>query len=81
MLPADGSVGVSKGGYKMLRSRLSTCCPTKRSKWRCSQHTSENQTPNPLCPRRVTWIQTDREGVYVKSGRSGALKPGKVNLA
>ncbi len=36
--------------------------------------------PFPLCPRRVTWIQTEREGVYVKSGRSGALKPGKLSF-
>ncbi len=36
----------------------------------------------PLRPRhRVTWIKTKREGVYVKSGRSGAPKPGKFSLA
>ncbi len=34
----------------------------------------------PLRPHRVTWIKTKREGVYVKSGRSGALKPGKLGL-
>ncbi len=27
----------------------------------------------PLRARRITWIKTKREGVYVKSGRSGAL--------
>ncbi len=26
-----------------LGSRLSTCLPTKKSKWRCSQHTSADQ--------------------------------------
>ncbi len=35
----------------------------------------------PLASRRVTWIKTKREGVYVKSGRSDALKPGKLNFA
>ncbi len=32
-------------GMPGLGSRLSTCCPTKRSKWRSSQHTSADQTP------------------------------------
>ncbi len=32
----------------------------------------------PLCPRRVTWIKTKREGV--KSERSGAPKPDKLGM-
>ncbi len=35
----------------------------------------------PLCPRRATWIQAKREGVYAKSGRSGAFEPGKLGLS
>ncbi len=49
-------------------------------KWRCnSQHTSDDQTPTPCV--RVTLIKTKRKGLCVKSGRSSALKPGKLNLA
>ncbi len=32
-------------------------------------------------PRRVTWIKTKREGVYVKSERFGSLKLGMLSLA
>ncbi len=64
-------------------TRTEHLIPSKWSnKWRCSQHTSAKLTNSyPLRPRRVTWIQTIREGVYVKSGRSGALTPGKLILA
>ncbi len=34
----------------------------------------------PLHPSHVTWIQTERNGVYVKSGHPGALKPDKLGL-
>ncbi len=57
--------GCQRVGMPGLGSRLSTCCPTKRSKWRCSQHTSADQTPILLRPHRVTGIQTKMEGVRV----------------
>ncbi len=34
-----------------------------------------------LRPRRVAWIKTKMEGVYVKSGRSDAHKPDKFDLS
>ncbi len=42
---AEAIKGCQRVGIPGLGSRLSTCCPTKRSKWRCSQHTSADQTP------------------------------------
>ncbi len=52
----------------------STYQPKERSnEWRCSQHTSADQTPIPCVP------VAQKEGV--KSGYSGALKPGLLGLS
>ncbi len=50
-----------------LGSRLSTYWPTKRSTWRCSQHTSVDQTPIPCIPvASPGFKQNGGGGVYVK---------------
>ncbi len=55
-----------------LGSRLSTYGPKKWSnKWRCNQHTSTDQTPI------HGYLDLNQKGGRVKSGCSGALKPGK----
>ncbi len=43
-------LGCQRVGMPGLGSRLSICCPTKRSKWRCSQHAYADQTPTPCVP-------------------------------
>ncbi len=60
-----------------LGSTLSTCCPTKKVQMAVySAHLCRtNSFP---C---VTWFQTKREAVYVKSGRFGVLNPVKLNVA
>ncbi len=58
--------GCQRVGMPGLGSRLSTCCPTKRSKWRCSQHTSADQTPIPCVP-------VASPGLKPKGGRGGGV--------
>ncbi len=62
-------------GMQGLGSRVNIGCPTSRSAHCCRSNS------NPLRPRCVTWVQTKREGVHVKSGRSGALKPDRLGLS
>ncbi len=65
-------------GMPGLDSRFSTYWPTKRSnKWRCSQHTSADQTPIPC----VTRIQTKRDAPALsdRARLASAAKP--INAA
>ncbi len=74
---------VSKGGTPELWSRLSTYWPKKWSnKWRCSHHTSTDQTPIPcvlvassrLKPRGRVW-RADAPALSNRAGLARAAKP------
>ncbi len=52
------SIGCQRVGTPGLGSRLSTLWPTKWSnKWRCSQHTSADQTPIPYVLASSPWLK------------------------
>ncbi len=55
-------------GMSGLGSRLSTYGPIKRSKWRCNQHTSADQTPIPCVQSRH--MDSNRKGGCVCEERT-----------
>ncbi len=62
-----------------LCGRLHTYCPKKWPKWRSKQHTSADQTLIICVPVASPGFQK-KDGMHVKSGRSGTLKPGTLGL-
>ncbi len=63
-------LGCHRFGMKGLGTRLSTCCPIKRSKWRCSQHASADQTSIPCVP-----VASPQWMVCTRRAHAPALSP------
>ncbi len=77
--PLGTHAGCQRVGMPGLGSMLNNCCPTKRSNGGVVSKPLSIKLLFLAFPSRHLHLN-QKEGVYVKSGRSGALKQDKLNL-